>query len=322
MHDVITIGSAFQDLYLFSKNFHLIKDKNSPTGEDECFALGSKIEVEKILREVGGGATNTAATFANLGLKVACVVKVGDDPAGDEIINALKKYKIDPQFIIRDPHNQTALSIFFLAKTGERTILVYRGASADFHEQLIPWQKMKAKWYYVSSLGGNLKFLEHAINHAKKQKAKIALNPGKLELAKAKKLLPIIKKADVVLLNREEAELLFKLKGEKLIKKISGWCCGIFVMTDGENGSWAITPKVTWQIKIKPVKAADTTGAGDAYGSAFVAGLLKKPGNLEYALKLASTNSAAEVKILGAKKGLMNLRTSLLSSFKVRKLRI
>jgi len=322
MHDVITIGSAFQDLYLFSRNFRIVRDKKSPTGANECFAFGSKIEVEKILREVGGGGTNTAATFARLGLKVACVVKVGDDAAGEDVIREIKKFKIDPKFIIRDYDDQTALSVFFLANSGERTVLAYRGVSADLHDYLILWNKLKAKWYYASSLGGNLKLLNHILSHSQRQQARIAINPGKPELRQTAKILSILKKADVVLVNREEAEMLFSVKGDKLIHKIFKWCCGIFVVTDGEKGSWAVTKKGVWQVKIKPVKAVDTTGAGDAFGSAFVAGLIKKPDDLGYALKLASTNSASTVKIIGAKNGLISSRTPLIGNLKIKKLRI
>ncbi|MFA6954019.1 MAG: carbohydrate kinase family protein [Patescibacteria group bacterium] len=322
MYDVITIGSAFQDLYLFSKNFRIIKDRQSPSGEDECFALGSKIEVETILREIGGGGTNTAATFARQGLKVACLAKIGDDAAGEEIIKTLKKYNIDSSLMITDKDQPTALGIFFLAKTGERTILVYRGASADFQAKQIPWLKLKSNWYYVSSLGGNLQVLEKIIAHAKRHGAKVALNPGKTELAKKTRLLLSLRKAQVVLLNREEAEMFFGLSGQALLKKVSKVTQGWFVITDGEHGSWALSPKSAWKVQIRPVKAMDTTGAGDAFGSGFVAGLIKSPNDLSYALKLGSTNAAAEVKLIGAKNGLITSRTPLIANLKVQRLRI
>src|SRR3989344_3445955 len=96
MYDIITFGSAAQDINLKSKAFKVTKDdKDSVTGEGICLALGSKIDVEDIKFNSGGGGTNTAATFAKQGFKTAFCGTVGDDIAGKEIIDELKKLKIN-----------------------------------------------------------------------------------------------------------------------------------------------------------------------------------------------------------------------------------
>ena len=305
--DVITIGSATQDVYLMSKDFRFVRDRRSPTGSFEEFAFGSKVELDEMLPEVGGGATNAAVTFQRQGLRTACVCKVGADPAGDDVIRTLRFYKVDPRFVIRDHNDRTAFSALFLGKGGERTALVYRGASADFTERMVPWQKLQARWFYISSLGGNLTFLRHAISHAHRIGGKVAVNPGKAELTKAAAR-SVLSQADVLLLNREEAELLFRAHGPKLPKVIAQWRKGIVVVTDGAKGSWTITPTGSWRLRIKPVHAVDTTGAGDAFGSGFVAALAKRPHDIPAALRLGAINSAGEVQHMGAKKGLVTLR--------------
>ncbi len=305
--DVITIGSATQDVYLVSKNFRTVRDRHSPTGASEELAFGSKIELDDLLMEVGGGATNTAVTFRRMGLRTACVCKVGDDEAGDNVIRTLQSYKVDPRFVIRDHDDRTAFSALILGKGGERTALVFRGASADFTERMVPWQALRARWFYLSSLGGNLQFLRRAISHAHRTGAKVAVNPGKTELTKTAAR-SVLRQADVLLLNREEAELLFHVRGPKLPPVIAAWRKGIVVVTEGARGSWAIAPEGAWRLRITPVRAVDTTGAGDAFGSGFIASLAQHPRDIAAALRLGAINSAGEVQHVGAKKGLVTRR--------------
>ena len=91
MFDVITIGTATRDVFLTSNLFKVLKDPTHlkklgfKTGEAECFALGSKIEVEKPTITVGGGAANAALTFSRQGLRTASVLRMGDDELSDSI---------------------------------------------------------------------------------------------------------------------------------------------------------------------------------------------------------------------------------------------
>ena len=83
MYDIITFGSAAQDIHVKSKLFKILKDeKDFVTGEGLCLALGSKIEVEDIIFSSGGGGTNTAATFAKQGFKTAYCGAIGADISG------------------------------------------------------------------------------------------------------------------------------------------------------------------------------------------------------------------------------------------------
>jgi hypothetical protein len=305
--DVITIGSATQDVYLMSKDFRFVRDRRSPTGSFEEFAFGSKVELDDLLQEVGGGATNAAVTFQRQGLRTACVCKVGNDAAGDDVIRTLRAYNVDPRFVIRDQNDRTAFSALFLGKDGERTALVYRGASADFTERMVPWKKLRSRWFYVSSLGGNLRFLRRAVRHAHSTGAHVAVNPGKTELGQAGAR-SVLRQVDVLLLNREEAELFFRVRGSQLLKAITKWRKGTVVVTEGSKGALAVTPTEAWRLRIKPVHALDTTGAGDAFGSGFVAALAKRPDDIQAALELGARNSAGEVQHVGAKKGLITQR--------------
>ena len=68
MYDVITIGSASRDAFVKSEAFEVhVNDHQVSEG---CFPLGAKIEVQDLLLETGGGATNAAVTFTAYGFYV------------------------------------------------------------------------------------------------------------------------------------------------------------------------------------------------------------------------------------------------------------
>ena len=309
MYDVISIGQATQDVYLVSKRFRIIRDKRFITGQAECFAFGTKVELDDVLFEVGGGATNTAVTFSRQGLRTAVVTRVGLDPAGESVKRLLMSYGIYLPFVITDPEGRTGYSTIFLTSSGERTILVYRGVSHTLQPNDVSWSKARTRWFYISSLAGNIPLLKKALSMARKYRTHVALNPGALELSRGLRVLgPLIKNVDVLLVNRSEAATLLRVPYENdraIVRGMDRVCDGIAVITEGKKGSWVCDGMTVRKVVINPVKAVDTTGAGDAYGSGFVAGLIKRPGDIDYALRLASINSASVVQQIGAKHGLI-----------------
>lgn len=312
MFDVITIGNATQDVYLFSRKFRVLKDSRVITGEMECFAFGTKIELDDIRFEIGGGATNTAYTFKLQGLKTACLSRVGRDSAGDEVREFLKKSGIT-DLCVTDKRVRTAHSVFFLNSAGERTILVYRGAANYFKTNDIDFKKIKnTHWLYLTSLAGNITLLDTIISFAKRHGIRVALNPGKLEIEQNRtRLTRILKNVDILLLNREEAvEVTHRVyRDDKgILQDLRHLCPGIVVVTEGDKGSIIAWGKHWFRVIIKPVKAVDTTGAGDAFGSGFLAGYIKSHGSCKAAITLAARNAAAEVRVIGAKNGLLAAR--------------
>ena len=90
MYDIITFGSAAKDIFVKPKKLTVLKyDKDFSTNEGICFPLGSKIDVEEIQFNTGGGGTNAAATFSKQGFKTAFCGAIGTDLAGQDIIKSL-----------------------------------------------------------------------------------------------------------------------------------------------------------------------------------------------------------------------------------------
>jgi len=301
---VITIGSATLDVYVKSKAFQVLKSDEFITGEGECLAVGSKNEVDDIFVDTGGGATNAAITFANLGISVATLVRVGDDLFGREVERVLRDKKVSLDFLQKDKKYSTSYSTLLLLGSGERSVLVYRGAS-NFLE--LPKKQLKADWFYITSLGGNLKLLGQILSYAKSNGIKAMYNPGGGELKNGlPKLEKHFKKLEVLNLNREEAATLCGVEIERMdvmIKKLNN-AAPYVIITDGSAGAYVLHDNQLYFSATLGTKPINTAGAGDAFGSGFCSGLILK-NNLDYALRLAILNSDGVIRIVGAKNGLL-----------------
>ena len=321
MFDVVTFGSATRDLFLKSKDFKIMKSKEFVTGHGLCFNLGSKIYLDDLFFATGGGGTNTAVTFAGQGLKTACVGRIGSDPGGKAILEELEKFEIKG-FVGEDKKIKTAYSIILSVSKKERTILVYSGACHYLTIKDIPFDRLRARWIYIAGLSGeSAKALLPIINFAKKNKIKVSLNPGAGQLALGLEgLKNILSNVDVLILNQEEGARLANLpfKKEKAIfEKLDRFVRGIVVMTKGPRGVVVSDGKYIYSAgTFKEKKYIDRTGAGDAFGSGFVAGLLQNQKSkiksqkfnekdIEQAIRLGSANGTAVVEELGAKNGLL-----------------
>ena len=301
MYDIITIGSATRDVFLTSPFFKVLRDTKHlskigfKTGEAQCFALGSKIEIGPPILTTGGGATNAATAFSRQGLKTATLIKIGKDESGEAVLNELKKEKITP-FAVIEKNFPTAYSMILLAPSGERTILVYRGASENLKIQEIPFERLKSQWVYISPGKISFEVIEKIFNHFSKNKTLIAFNPSGyfIEMG-VKKLKPLLAKSKVVILNREEAARLTSVdyqKEKEIFKKLDEFTPGIAAMTDAEKGVLVSDGFRIYQAGIfsdkgvclpvrqgKEKSVIDRTGAGDAFASGFVAGLIQKKKN-------------------------------------------
>ncbi len=306
--DIVTIGTATRDVFIKSDNFHVDPDHHVIGGKGLVMALGVKIEIPEIFFSTGGGATNAAVTFARQGKKTGCIAVIGNDDSGHAVLNDLKKEKIYTG-LMHQENEGTAFSLVIEPKSGERTVLVHRGVSEHLKPAIIKWEGLNAKWFYISSLAGNLALLKRIVAFAKDRKISIAYNPGGKELAQRDALIPLLKHINVLIVNREEAALITGIAFEKEKEIFQVWdkmSSGVNAMTDGQNGVLVSDGAHVYHAGIySEKKMVDRTGAGDAFGSGFVASLIDAPSNIERAIRLGSANATAKVEGMGAKHGLL-----------------
>lgn len=311
-YDIVTFGSATRDSFLRLKkeSYRILEERGAQEGKSLCFPLGAKIFIENLQVASGGGATNTAATFANQGFEVAVCSKVSSDKRGEAVIEELKKFKMGTQFIKRDKRYPTAYSVILSAPIGERTVLIYRGACHFMELEDIPWEKLtKVKWFYLAPLSEkSTQLFGPLVKFAREHKIKIAANPGSGQLGLTQEVLKsILSQIDILILNKEESSLLTKISPqnqEMMIKELNSLTGGIVVMTKGKEGSVVSDGKYLFEAGVPSVLPLEKTGAGDAYGSGFLSGLLQK-NDIEYAIQLATANATSCIQKTGAKSGLL-----------------
>jgi len=288
----------------------IIESREFLTGKALAVGAGEKVYVEELVFASGGGGTNTAATFALQGLGVYYVGMVGNDLAGKNILKDLHQLGVGPDFVKITNKSNTPVSIILSVPGGERSILVYEGASHLLAGEDVPWEKIKnARWFYVSGLSGeSSKVFPEIINFAKENNIKVAVNPGHDQLEKDLEILEsLLEKIDILIVNSEEASIITGIdykKEEEVFKKFDELVPGIAVMTKGKEGVAVSDGKNICRAGIPESGYLDRTGAGDAFASGFVSAIINGE-SIEFAIQFATANATSCVQKLGAKNGLL-----------------
>lgn len=327
MYDFITIGSATQDVFVQSDIASIVSvSQLTKKSEFMSFPYGAKTEIADFSKNLGGGAVNTATNLANLGCKTSTIIKLGNDELNNIIKLKLAKSGIDIMNIIDSSKYLTGFSIILVSFQGDRTVLAHRGANAHVHEKEVNFDAIKnSRWVYVSPLSGDSnKVLDKIANFCKENNVNLAINAGTTALKKgAKYFSKILKTAQIVVMNKEEATLVTKIqvrpdsKEEKyskceihpdiveMLKALRGDTNALVVITDGKCGSYCYDGEKVYLCPTYPAVVTSTLGAGDAFSSTFCATIDKFNWDIEKALKYGTINSASVCEHFGAQEGFL-----------------
>lgn len=299
MFDVISLGAATVDIFVKSPQITICNDSLT-------IGRSSKNEMIDGLITSGGGATNASVSFSRLGLKAACLSLIGDDPLSEYIVHDLQRDNVPSSLLVHEVHSNTDFSVILVADDGGRSIITNRGKSC-LEVKDIEWEKIsQTQWFYISSLEGNLELLEQIIGFAVEHGIKISLNPGNRELSHLPQLIPLLSRVDFLLLNTAESKLLtgVEIDSANFWSKLLSFGSKIVAVTDGRNGAYVQTAEEKLFSPIINTTPLDETGAGDSFGSAFIAALVNNL-HLQEALFWGVKNSASVVSKMGAKAGLL-----------------
>lgn len=308
--DIVSIGSATIDNFADAESEFINIEGRHSKEEFIAYPLGAKVLIDHLTVSVGGGGTNTAFAFASLGLKTAFLGKVGDDENGQVVINHLNSKGIE---FIGARGGQTGYSIILNSFKNDRTILTFKGSNSSL--QFSELGKVDAEWIYITSMiGESFTTIEQVVSHSD---AKIVFNPSSYQAKLGyKNLGSLLAGVDILIVNLEEACKLMgrssriTVHAEEMLKELSILDPEIFVITDGSRGVYVYekeTSTMTHGLPIPGIKVIETTGAGDALGSGFTAGLAKGL-SLDKALSLGMYNAESVVRSKGAKTGLLTAK--------------
>ncbi|MDO5305624.1 MAG: carbohydrate kinase family protein, partial [bacterium] len=325
MFDVVTIGSATKDAFIETDGANIVSvSKKDSSSAFMAYPYGSKIEINNFNIAIGGGAVNTACNFAGLGMKTATIVKVGEDSTGKDIVKMLEKRGISTDAVVFDEDENTGFSVILLSFQGDRTVLAHRGPNATISKKDIDFDMIKnSKWLYIAPLNGeSTEVLDKIADFAEENDVNMAINVGTSSIKRGEKYLDkILKTAEVVVMNAEEASMLTKIQVRpdsktekfseckihpdiiKMLKHLKSTHAKIVVITDGGNGAYAYDGKMFYQCGEFPAKVISTLGAGDAFASTFVSVLHQSGWDIEKSLKFAAINAASVVGKFNAQDG-------------------
>ena len=341
---ILTIGGATQDVFIHYKKTEVVEFKSEDKHRScLLLEEGTKIEITNLHYATGGGATNSAVTFSRLQNQVTTICKIGSDYQGTFILDTLKNESIDHSYISQDPILSTGISFIIPSLSGDRTILAYRGANTALQEKDIPAHLYDTSdVVYITSLSGEASSLLLPITqqaHAKN--ILVANNPGKSQLeAGAETLCQALPYIDILILNAKEANIfmLSLLQTEQKLEKfmqqkpkkneyvptllnpimyknicfnlvdfcklVSSYGPKIVVVTNGKEGVYIAHENTMYFHESIEIEITNTVGAGDAFGSCFVASLAMRH-SIEESLVRGILNATSVISYLNAKEGIL-----------------
>jgi sugar/nucleoside kinase (ribokinase family) len=265
----------------------------------------SKLPLLDHKQAAGGQAASTMVGLRRLGLKTAYAGRFGSDPEGQFGLEAIKSEDVNLEFaeVVEGARNQLAF-IIIDARNGERTIIWDRDERLSYAPQEAP---------VALAPRGRVLHLDAHDPRACARMAQAARAAGTIITADIDnlyeglpELLPLI---DVLIGSREFPHRLTGIADERasLVELKARYGSAVVGMTLGKGGAliYCAGEFIESPAYEVPGGCRDTTGAGDAFHTGFLYGLLGNE-DVETSLKLANAVAALKCRELGARTALPN----------------
>jgi len=284
--------------------------------------------VNESISSPGGSAANTIYGLAKLGVNTGFIGVVGDDAEGKIMLEDFQKVGVDTSQIKIKPDTKTGSVLCLSDRLGRRSLYITPGANNLLTmDDLDLTYINQARMLHLSSFADDRQFkISLELMHRLDLSTELSFAPGALYASKGlKTLAPILSKTHILFINQNEIK---QLTGEDIIKGAESCLeqgCSIIVVTLGkgtrlELGKGIRHKTVTAIGYIRDaetehaiqssnqdiVSQADTTGAGDAFATGFLYGLLKGKG-LEECGRLGDIVARFSITKLGTRQGFPTL---------------
>ena len=239
------------------------------------------------LRYAGGAPANVAVAAARLGSSAAFVGMLSRDAFGDFLLQSLADAGVSTGYVVRTSEANTALAFVTLDDTGDRRFSFYRPPAADL---LFRPEHFKAECFAAAKVfhvcSNSLTEADIAattLEGVRRARAAGALVSFDLNLRPSlwsddvdprPRVWSILKEADLVKLSAVELRFLAQGAGgepeamAEILRGRTQW----LLITDGAAPVRQLTRRGEDESPVFPLKAVNTTGAGDA----FIAGVLNR----------------------------------------------
>lgn len=309
--DVHAIGNALVDLQYevddaFVDGMEVEKGRMMLVGEARQGHLLEALRDHDANRCSGGSAANTVAGVAELGGRASYCGRVGEDALGGFYRRDLDELGVT--LTGRTSATRTGTSAILITPDAQRTMLTCLGASAELTEEDVSRSEIeRAKYLYVEGYlftgEGTRAAALAAIDAAVAASTKVALtasDPFVIEPFRDLFWELIEGPVDLLFCNEAEARSLTERDDPiECAREIHAHAENV-ALTLGANGSILMHDGQVHPVEGVPVKAIDTTGAGDMYAAGILHGVTNGLTWPE-AGRLASHVAAQVVEQLGAR---------------------
>ena len=290
--DVIGFGALNVDM--------LFKVERLAGAEEESF-------IEDYTEACGGSAANTMVGLARLGCRVGFIGKVADDREGKLQLDCFKTEGVNTDGVTVASKGKSGVVMGFVDRKGARALYINSGVNDIIEPREFKWEYVsQTNFLHLSSFVGEKSFrAQKKLLGSLPDTVKVSFDPGSVYAQKGFAAIePIIRSSYVMMPNALELEL---LTGETEIPKGAAQLIEmgvqIVAVKLGEKGCYVTNGQEKKTIQPYKVKAADTTGAGDAFNAGFLYGLLHdKP--LTECGRIGNYVAAQSVTKMGARAGL------------------
>lgn len=253
----------------------------------------------------GGSAANTIVGLARLGLKTGFFGKVTNDREGRILLDELIREGVDVNGITVVENGRSGTVMGYVDPQGDRALYVDPGVNNQLSFDDLKLDYIySTKFLHLSSFVGDEPLKAQKKLIPKLSGSQICFDPGALYAKKGlKSIKSIIQRSYALFPNEIEAKLLTGLDYKEGAKKLMELGVEIVGVKRGKKGCYVTDGKESYEIDAYPVKAIDTTGAGDAYCAGFIYGLVKEKDLFECG-RLGNFVASRCVLAMGARTGL------------------
>lgn len=265
----------------------------------------------------GGSAANTIYGLARLRVNSGFAGVVGDDAEGQILLDDFQRVGVDMSRIKIKPGAKTGSTLCLSDSLGKRSLYVLPQANNLLAmDDLDLGYINQARVLHLSSFVDDRQFkISLKLMDKLSSALKVSFSPGALYAVKGLKALkPILARTHVLFINQDEIR---QLTGEDIDTGAESCLqcgCRIVAVTLGKGIRWKTVTATSYirdaeheyivEASNKRVASTlDTTGAGDAFASGFLYGLLNGKG-IEECGRLGSLVAQFSITRMGARQGL------------------
>lgn len=262
---------------------------------DHFVRAGETLSSQNMTVFPGGKGLNQSVALSKAGGQVLHGAVIGEN--GGLLLDALKDAGVDTARI-RESKESCGHAIIQVDKNGQNCILLFAGANRSLTRDYIEAFLQDAEKNDILLLQNETNGLEIAFEIAHQKQLQIAFNPSPYH--EDIKKLPL-SYVSWWFCNEIEGAALFGSESPKEIAEnfLRLYPQSNLILTLGQEGSMFISAEGCLKQPIYPVKAVDTTAAGDTFTGYFLAALTRGL-NVASAMELAAKASSVTVSRLGA----------------------